>query len=160
MKGSQMIKKSPWVNDCEYVALQIEFTEVEVYNTSYKRNMTSSSPVNNRSCSGVKVPSHPFQRQRGRFGLSTSPGHLVTETTLFLLVLDDDWMMHHGQVWGNTSMQTCKNILREREKKLKMSLYVQDAYMGDTSSSFNLSFFPLFLSFLLYQKNDKSPKNS
>lgn len=119
MKGSQMNKKSPWVNDCEYVALQIEFTEVEVYNTSYKRNMTSSSPVNNRSCSGVKVPSHPFQRQRRRFGLSTSPGHLVTEATLFLLALDDDWMMHHGQVWGNTSMQTCKNILRERKKKRK-----------------------------------------
>lgn len=90
MKGSQMIKKSPWVDDCEYVALQIEFTEVEVYNISYKRNMTNSSPVNNRLCSGVKVPSHPFQRQRGRFGLSTSPGHLVTEATLFRLVLDDD----------------------------------------------------------------------
>lgn len=37
MKVSQMAKNSPWVNDCKYVALQIEFTEVEVYNTSYKK---------------------------------------------------------------------------------------------------------------------------
>lgn len=90
MKVSQMAKNSPWVNDCKYVALQIEFTEVEVYNTSYKKKSAiSSSPVNNRSCSGVKVPSHPFQRQRGRFGLSAASGHLVTEATLFLLVLDN-----------------------------------------------------------------------
>lgn len=34
MKGSQMSKNVPWVNDFKHVALQTEFTEVEVYNTS------------------------------------------------------------------------------------------------------------------------------
>lgn len=105
-----------------------------------EKNMISSSPVNNRSCSGVKVPSHPFQRQRGRFGLGAASGHLVTEATLFLLVLDDGWMMHHSQLWGKTSMQTRENILREKKIKKKWAhMFKTHCVMGETGTNHALN---------------------
>lgn len=110
-----------------------------------RRNVTSSSPVNNRSSSCVKVPSHPFQRQRGRFGLSTASGHLIIEATLFLLVLDDGWMMHHSQMWCKTSMQTCENILKEKKirdhkiRKKRAHLLKTRCVMGQTGTNHALN---------------------
>lgn len=167
MKGSQsqMSKNWPWVNDFKHVALQ---TVHRGWSLQHKRRRKSSSSFNNRSCSGVKVLSHPFQRQRGRFGLSTASGHLIIEATLFFLVLDDGWMMHHSQMWCKTSVQTCENILHVKKKKKKRdhkikkkraNLLKTRCIMGQTGTNhaLNPSSSHNFLSTLHFhnQNNDK-----
>jgi len=123
-----------------------------------RRNMKSSSCVNNRLGVGAKVPSHPFQRQWGRFRLSTASGHLIIEATLFLLVFDDGWMMHHSQMWCKTPVQTCENILREREKKREKiflaHLFKTSCVMGQTGTNHALNPCSSY-TFFHHQYNDK-----